>query len=109
MARALLRLRPDGIYEIVNQQRQRRVAFSLAALLVASTCGVVAAALLSAILPTSRAFLGGLALAAAGLLGLRLRAFLLAARMPLASTIQLRVPPPQSPLPRTGGAQDAGA
>lgn len=109
MARALLRLRPDGIYEIVNQQRWRRVTFSLAAVLVASTCGVVAAAMLSAFLPTPRAFLGGLGLAAAGLLGLGVRAFVRTAALPLASTIRLRQPPPTAPLPRTGGARDAGA
>lgn len=107
MARALLRLRPDGIYEIVSQRRARRLTSAAAALVVACAVGLALAAALSAFVSTARAFEGGAVLAAAGLLGLAIRLRIGAAARPLASTILLR--PASARVPRTGGARDAGA
>lgn len=106
MARALLRLRPDGIYEIVSQRRARRAAIVTGACLAACSLGAVLAAALSAFVATATALGGGAAIAAAGLLGLAIRARLHVAGKPLATTLLLR--PSSSRVLRAGDARDAG-
>jgi len=109
MARALLRLRPDGIYEIVSQHRTRKMKSAAVALLAISVVAFITAAALSKLVGTARGIVSGASLAAFGFAGLLVRARLQSAARPLASTIRLRparVPPL---VPDTGGARDAGA
>jgi hypothetical protein len=110
MARALIRLRHDGIYEIVSQRRPRKLAFAFEATLAASVLGLVLAAMLSSFVSKSRALGAGVgaALAAVALLG-----FLFSSRPrrvagPLASTVQLR-PAASRVRPLATEARDAGA
>jgi hypothetical protein len=112
MARAFLRLRPDGIHEIVGQHRRRKLAF-FAAPLVASTLGLVLAAALSAFVTTASALLGGAALAGVALSGYLVRSWFPggAGAGPLANTIRLRAASPHGPRPPhlPDSARDTGA
>jgi hypothetical protein len=113
MARAFLRLRPDGIHEIVSQQRRQKLAFTFAALLVASTLGLVLAAALSASVTTARGLLLGAALAGVALFGWLVRSWFPsgASPGPVATTIRLRAASPHGPRPPQlpDSARDTGA
>src|SRR3990172_4419369 len=110
MSRALIRLRPDGIHEIVRPLPARRFAFALGALLVVCALGLAGAAALFVFHGTPRALLGGAALAMTASLGLLVRSRLRGTAGPLAVTIPLHDASRRgAPVaPRTGGARDTG-
>ena len=109
MSRALIRLRPDGIHEIVSPLPARRFAFALGALLVVCALGLAGAAAF-VFHGTPRALLGGAALAMTASLGLLVRSRLRGTAGPLAVTIPLHDASRRgAPVaPRTGGARDTG-
>lgn len=109
MARAVLRLRPDGIYEIVNQHRTRRLVRAGGAALLLLAVGCIVAAALTTFVGAARAFTGGGALAALGFAGLFARSRLDRAVKPVAVTIPLRAARPRLVAQPDGDAQDAGA
>ena len=113
MARAFLRLRPDGIHEIVSQHRTRKLAIALVALLIASTFGLVLIAAHSAFVTTARGLLLGAALAGVALLGWLVRSWFPsgASRGPVATTIRLRAASAHGARLTSGAdsARDAGA
>ena len=113
MARAFLRLRPDGIYEIVSQHRTRKLSFALAALLIASTFGLVLTAAYFASVTSARGLLLGAALAGVALFGWLVRSWFPggASPGPVATTIRLRAAAPHGPRPPQlpDSARDTGA